>query len=74
MHGAAANSYIGRNNFLDCGKATKKKKNTQTAATKGLFHDLCEELKLTAVMVAMQDAPRTRKLNDDNFLFQREMK
>ena len=74
MHGAAAVSDIGRNIFLDRGKATKKNKNTQTAATKGLFHDLCEELQLTAVMVAMQYAPRTRKLNDDALSFQREMK
>ena len=74
MHGAAAVSDIGRNNFLDRGKDTKKKKNTQTVATKGLSHDMCEELQLTAVMVAMQDTPRTRKLNDDALSFQREMK
>ena len=64
MHGVAAISDIGRNYVFDCGAATKKKKNTQTAATKGLLRDLCEEPHLIAVMVAMQDAPRTCKLNE----------
>ena len=62
QHGAAAVSDIERNHFLDRGTATKKKK---AAAARGLFHDFCEELQLTAIMVAMQDAPRTRTLNDD---------
>ncbi len=74
MHSVAAVSDIGRNHILDCHTSRKKKKNTHTAATKGLFHNLCEEHQLTAVMVVMQDAPRTRKLNDDALSLQHEMK
>jgi hypothetical protein len=74
MHSAAAVSDIGRNHFSDRQSYRKKKKNTQTATTKGLFNNLHEELQLTAVMVAMQDASRTCKLSDDALSLQREMK
>jgi hypothetical protein len=74
MHSVAAVSDIGRNHFLNCHIYRKKNKNTQTAARKDLFHNLCEEFQLTAVMVAIQDAPRTCKMNDDALLLQREMK
>ena len=49
IHGTAAVSDISRNGFL----------------RRGLFHDLPEELKMTAVMAAMEQAPATRVTNND---------
>ena len=38
----------------------------------GLFHDFPEELLLTAVMAAMEDAPVTHKSNNKSLELQRE--
>ena len=70
MHAAAGVSDIQRNGFL-------ARPTTKTAIAKndrGMFQGLPEELRITAVMVAMEDAPATRKSNVASVEAQREMK
>ena len=57
---AAAVSDIARNGFLSRPKTTKNIKEGRI----GLFHTLLEELKLTVIMVFMEDAPTTRDSNN----------
>ena len=70
MHAAAAVSDMSRNNFLT--RPTTKK--TISKGERGLFHGLPEELKITAVMAAMEDAPATRQSNVASIDAQRAMK
>ena len=39
-----------------------------------MFHDLSEELRLTAVMAAMEDATVTHQANNQSIDFQREIR
>ena len=55
LHGAAAVSDMGRNGFMD--HSTKK------GDKLGLFHDLPDELQITAIMCAMEFAPATQESN-----------
>ena len=57
MHAAAAVSDMQRNNFFS--RPTTKK--SIASNERGLFQGLPEELKITAVMVAMEDAMATRQ-------------
>lgn len=70
LHAAAAVSDMSRNNFLT--RPTTKK--TISKGERGLFHGLPEELKITAVMAAMEDAPATRQSNIASIDAQRAMK
>ena len=65
---AAAVSDIARNGFLLRPKTTKEIKEGRI----GLFHTLPEELKLTAIMVSMEDAPATRDYNNVALSLQRQ--
>ena len=70
MHAAAAASDMQRNNFFS--RPTTKK--AIASNKRGLFQGLPEELKITAVMVAVEEAPATRKSNNTSVDAQREMK
>ena len=70
MHAAAAVSDMQRNDFLSRPTSKKSISNNE----RGLFQCLPEELKITAVMVAMEDAPATRKSNVASVEAQRAMK
>ena len=70
MHAAAGVSDINRNNFLS--RPTTKK--AISVGKHGLLHNLPEELKITAVMAAMEDAPATRQSNSAAIDAQRAMK
>ena len=59
MYEAAAVSDVDRNNFLS--RPTTKKDIKE--GKRGLFHNLPEELKVTAMIAAMEDAPETRQIN-----------
>ena len=56
LHAAAAVSDMDRNKFLS--RPTSKKDMAENK--RGLFHGLPEELRSTAVMAVMEDAPETR--------------
>jgi hypothetical protein len=71
IHGAAAVSDVSRNGFLSRPTTRKEMKATKRH---GLFHDLPEELKMTAVMAAMEQAPATRVTTNDALIRQREAK
>ena len=70
MHAAAGVSDIYRNDFLT--RPTSKK--AISIGKHGLLHELPEELKVTAVMAAMEDAPATRQSNSAAIDAQRDMK
>ena len=59
LHAAAAVSAMSRNNFLT--RPTMKKH--MSKGEKSLFHGLFEELKITAMMAAMEDSPATQQSN-----------
>ena len=73
MSNAAAVSDVSRNGFLNRG-GTKKQINRATARTKkkpkykkrGLYHGFPKELQITLLMMCMEDAPATRKQNNDD--------
>ena len=72
MANAAAVSDMSRNGFL---YRPVTKKEMQKSDAHGLFHRvLPEELKMTAVMAAMEQAPATRKANNHAVERQREIK
>ena len=66
--------------FLDNVYASKKQINHSTNSTKkkqkdkkrGLYHGLPKELQITVLMMCMEDAPATRKLNNDDINRSRE--
>ena len=70
MHSVAAVSDMSRNDFLTRPTTKKAISNDQ----RGLFHEMPEELRITAVMVAMEDAPETRQSNNKSVELQREFK
>ena len=70
MHEAAAVSNVDRNNFLS--RPTTKKDIKE--GKRGLFHNLPEELKVTVMIAAMEDAPETHQSNRDVLEKQREHK
>lgn len=70
MHAAAAVSDMSRNKFLSRPTTNNEISNNK----RGLFHGLPEELKITAVMTAMEDAPITRQSNIASIDAQRAMK
>jgi len=70
MHAAAAISDAGRNGFLS--RPTSKKDIAENK--RGLLFQLPEELRITCVMAAMEDAPETRVSNNASIVKQREMK
>ena len=70
MHAAAAVSDMSRNEFF----FRPTTKNEISNDKRGLFHGLPEELKVTAVMTAMEDAPATRQSNNASLDAQRAMK
>ena len=55
MHNAAAASDTARNGFLQR-PLTKKE---HESVKRGLFHELPEELRVTLLIMAMEDAPAT---------------
>ena len=67
MCNAAAIIYMSRNRYLS--RPTTKKDLKE--GNRGLFHDFPEELRLTAVMAAMEDAPITHKENNQSLELQR---
>ena len=67
---AAAVSDVDRNDFLS--RPTTKKE--IEADERGLLHGLVEELKLTLIIMAMEDAPATRQSNNESLERQRKMK
>ena len=71
IHGAAVVSDVSRNGFLSRPTTRKEMKATKRH---GLFHDLPEELNMTAVMAAMEQAPATRVTSNDALNRQREAK
>ena len=68
---AAAVSDMSRNGFLNRPVTINEKKDPNAY---GLFHGLPEELKITAVMTAMEKAPATREANSRAVERQRELK
>ena len=70
MHSAAAVTGMSRNDFLTRSITKNKTSNEQ----RGLFHVLPEELRMTAVMVTMDDALQTRPLDNMSDALQREIK
>ena len=72
MSNSAAVSDVARNGFLNR-DGTKKQINHATTSTKkkqkdnkrGLYHGLPKELQITLLMMCMEDAPATRKQNND---------
>ena len=70
LHAAAAVSDMDRNNFLS--RPTSKKDMAENK--RGLFHGLPEELRITSVMAAMEDAPETRQSNNASTEAQRGSK
>ena len=66
--------------FLDNVYASKKQINHATNTTKkkqkdkkrGLYHGLPKEIQITVFMMYMEDAPATRKQNNDNLNWSRE--
>jgi len=70
MYEAAAVSNVDRNNFLSRPMTKKDIKDGK----RGLFHNLPEELKVTAMIAAMENAPETRQSNRDALEKQREHK
>lgn len=67
---AAAISDMRMNSFLSRPTTSKEMESDK----RGLVHGLPEELKITLLMVAMEDAPATRQSNRDALSKQREMK
>ena len=73
MSNAATVSDVARNGLLNR-DGTKKKINHATTSTKkkqkdkkrGLYHGLPKELLITILMMCMEDAPATRKQNNDD--------
>ena len=71
---AAATSDVGRNGYLRrIAKGKKKGKNVKKKG-RGLFHQYSTQLQHCIVLMAMQDAPETRKLNTEELDKQRECK
>jgi hypothetical protein len=70
MHADAAVSDMSRNKFLSRPTTNNKISNDK----RGLFHGLPEELKIIAVMTAMEDAPITGQSNIASIDAQRAMK
>ena len=70
MSSAAAISDMARNGFLDRPTTKKEMSGKKTS----LFHDLPEELQITAMMCAMEEAPATRESNNNALEKQRESK
>ena len=70
MHAAAAVSDMSRNEFLS--RPTTKKDISK--GERGLFHGLPEELRVTAMMAAMEEAPATRQSNNASIEAQRAWK
>ena len=70
MHNAAAASDTARNGFLQR-PLTKKE---HESGERGLFHELPEELRVTLLIMAMEDAPATRQSNAESLEVQRKMK
>jgi hypothetical protein len=68
MCNAAAVSDVARNGFLH--RPTTKKEIEK--GKRGLYHDLPEELRLTLLIVSMEDAPETRQSNNEGLEKQRE--
>ena len=79
MSNTAAVSDVARNGLLNR-DGTKKQINHATTSTKkkqkdkklGLYHGLPEELQITLLMMCMEDAPATRKQNNDDLKRSRE--
>ena len=73
MSNAAAVSNVARNGLLNR-DVTKKQINHATTSTKkkqkdkkrGLYHGLPKELQINPFMMCMEDAPATRKQNNDD--------
>ena len=70
MHAAAAVSDMSRNQFLS--RPTTKRDISK--GERGLFHGLPEELRVTAMMAAMEEAPSTRQSNNASIEAQRAWK
>ena len=70
MCNAAAVSETARNGFLSRPLSKKDIENDD----RGLFHGMPEELKVTLIMVAMEDAPETRQNNSEALDEQRKMR
>ena len=79
MSNAAAVRDVARNGLLNR-DGTKKQINHATTSTKkkqkdkkrGLYHGLPKELQITLLMMCMEDAPATRKQNNDDLNRSRE--
>ena len=79
MINAAAVSNVARNELLNR-DGTKKQINHATNSTKkkqkdkkrGLYHGFPKELQMTVLMMYMEDAPATRKQNNDDLNWSRE--
>ena len=70
MHRAMAVSDMQRNKFTS--RPTTKKAIVNNEI--GLFHKLPEELQLTATIMAMEDAPKTKEHNSNAINAQRQMR
>ena len=70
MFNAAAISGMYRNWYL----SRPTTKNDLKEGNWDMFHDLSEELRLTAVMAAMEDATVTHQANNQSIDFQREIR
>ena len=79
MSNAATVSDVARTGLLNR-DGTKKQINLATTSTKkkqkdkkrGLYHGLLKELQITLLMMCMEDAPATRKQNNDDLNRSRE--
>ena len=73
MSAAAAVSDVSRNGFLHRGvikkeikRPTTRKKTKAKERKRGLYHGLPKELQITLFMMCMEDAPKTRKSNNND--------
>ena len=79
MSNAAAVCDVARNGLLNR-DGTKKQINNSTTSTKkkqedkkrGLYHGFPKELQITFLIMCMEDAPATRKQNNDDLNRSRE--
>ena len=68
MCNASAIINMSINGYLSCPTTKKDLKE----GNRGMFHDFPEELQLTAVMAAMEDAPVTHQSNNQSLQLQSE--
>ena len=69
MCSESAVSDTARNGFLGCPTTKKQMESHQ----QGLFHELPDELYITLVMVAIEDAPENRQSNNNDLNWQLTM-